>query len=293
MELNSAVIDTPPLPAATVMMLRDTPQGFEVFLLRRHSDSAVLGGAYVFPGGKVDQTDSTDTLVTRLNQAPTHLHKALNEPELSPHTAAGLFVAAIREVFEESGVLFAQAANGKTAQLRAALCADRHAADFESLVLSHDLHLDTQSLRPWSRWVTPRMPSVQRKRFDTRFFVAIAPSDQIAAHDNHETTDSLWVQPREALNRYWRQDIELAAPQIMTLAHLSRFDTTAQVLQFASEHKPAVIQPAPHDINGVRVVCYPGDPLHPIAERAIPGPTRLKFQDKRFQPIGQFETLFE
>lgn len=293
MELNSAVIDTPPLHAATVMMLRDTPQGMEVFLLKRHSDSAVLGGAYVFPGGKMDATDTAGPLLARLNQAPDHLHQSLNEPELEAPMAAGLFVAAVREVFEESGILFAQSAQGQSEHLLAALQADRKALSFEELILAHDLHLDTQSLRPWSRWVTPRMPSVQRKRFDTRFFVSVAPPDQIAAHDNHETTESLWVQPREALNQYWRQEIELAAPQIMTLAHLSRYTSAAQVLQAASGQAPALIRPEPHDIDGVRVVCYPGDPLHPIAERAIPGPTRLMFRDKRFQPFGDFDTLFQ
>jgi len=293
MELNSTVVDTPPLHAATVMMLRDTPAGMEVFLLKRHSDSAVLGGAYVFPGGKMDAADSADAMVARLNQAPDALHQSLNEPELDARLAAGLYVAAVREVFEESGILFAQPAPGQAHRLTAAVASDRRTLSFEELILAHDLRLDTQSLRPWSRWVTPRMPSVQRKRFDTRFFVSVAPPDQIAAHDNHETTESLWVQPREALAQYWRQDIELAAPQIMTLAHLSRFNTAAQVLASAAQRAPALIRPEPHDIDGVRVVCYPGDPMHPIAERAIPGPTRLMFRDKRFQPFGDFETLFQ
>jgi 8-oxo-dGTP pyrophosphatase MutT (NUDIX family) len=94
-----------PLASATVLMLRDAPGGLEVFLLKRHGLSDVLGGAYVFPGGKVDRDDGQ--LADRLDQGVTSLRDALGEPELSDSQATALYVAAIREVFEESGVLFA------------------------------------------------------------------------------------------------------------------------------------------------------------------------------------------
>ena len=107
MELNSEIITTPPRPAATVVMLRDGDDGLQVFLVRRHGLSDVLGGAYVFPGGKVDAADALLKMDAHLDQPLPHLHRSLNEHDIAPLTAASFYVAALREVFEESGVLFA------------------------------------------------------------------------------------------------------------------------------------------------------------------------------------------
>ena len=119
MELNSEFVTAPPRAAATVVMLRDTPEGLEVFLLKRHGNSDVLGGAYVFPGGKVDPADAH--MAGHLDQAPTDLHAALGEAELDLPAAMGLYVAALREAFEESGVLFASEADTMRLQQAAAL----------------------------------------------------------------------------------------------------------------------------------------------------------------------------
>jgi len=108
MQLNSKLITSPPRAAATVVMLRDVPQGMEVFLLKRHGLSDVLGGAYVFPGGKLDRADAELDLAAHLDQSPQSLHASLNEPDIDTLTAASLYVAALREAFEESGVLFAE-----------------------------------------------------------------------------------------------------------------------------------------------------------------------------------------
>lgn len=110
MQLNNEVVTTPPRASATVVLLRDTPQlGLEVFLLRRHTASAVLGGAYVFPGGKLDEADCDPALHAHLDRSPQALHQALGEPDLDVHTAAGLYAAAVRESLEECGVLYARA----------------------------------------------------------------------------------------------------------------------------------------------------------------------------------------
>ena len=112
MQLNSEVITTPPRASATVVLLRDAPQkGLVVFLLRRHTDSAVLGGAYVFPGGKLDEADSSEYVLRHLDRDPQDLHLSLAEPEIHTDMAAGLYVAAIREALEECGVLYARARN--------------------------------------------------------------------------------------------------------------------------------------------------------------------------------------
>ncbi|MDE2617817.1 MAG: NUDIX hydrolase [Burkholderiales bacterium] len=289
MELNRTVIETPPRDAATVVMLRDAPGGLEVFLLKRHSASDVLGGAYVFPGGKIDAEDAA--LIPQLDQPLAALHGALGEPGTAAELAASCYVAALREAFEESGVLYAHDASAQQVAQATALLREGHG--FAEVLTRLGLKLDTRSVLPWSRWVTPRMASVSSRRFDTRFFVAAVPAVQTARHDNHEATESVWVAPRAALEQYRDGHIDLAPPQIMSLAHLARHASVASVLTEARGKSPALVQPEPFDDeNGVRVLCYPGDPRHSVSVRALPGPTRLRYGKKRFEPEDGFEALF-
>ena len=290
MDIRSAIIHTPPRDAATVIILRDSPQGLEVFLVKRHGLSDVLGGAYVFPGGKLDGSDMLLDPAAHLDQATDALHAALGEPALPEALARGLYVAALREAFEECGVLFAEgAAHSHSQQLAAKIQAGRA---FNQVLGDLNLRLQTRALLPWARWITPRMPSVSSKRFDTRFFVAALPSNQVARHDDVETTESVWLAPRQALQQYWARAIEIAPPQIMTLAHLSRFADVASVLQAARQTVPPLIQPEPFDDNGERVLCYPGDANHSLVDAAMPGPTRLRYRNRRFEPELGFEALF-
>lgn len=288
MELNSEVPTAPPRDAATVVMLRDAPHGLEVFLVKRHGLSDVLGGAYVFPGGKLDANDALLDPLAHLDQDPTALHAALGEPGTAPSTATGLYVAALREAFEESRVLFTH----DIATARAALLHDA-AKPFNQLLAELQVRLQTRNVLPWSRWITPRMPSVTNKRFDTRFFVAAVPPEQEARHDNHEATESVWLSPRAALLQYWDGQIQLAPPQIMSLSHLSRHPTVASVMDAARKQPPPLVLPESFDEDGTRVLCYPGDPRHSVAARALPGVTRLLFRNKRFEPTAGFEALFE
>lgn len=290
MEISSEIVHTPPRDAATVIILRDSPMGLEVFLVKRHGLSDVLGGAYVFPGGKLDESDAQLDEAQHLDQAVSSLHAALAEPELNPQVAKGLYVAALREAFEECGVLFA---HGATQSHNTTLAQQLQDGRMFNLALADaGLRLQTQSVAPWSRWITPKMPSISSKRFDTRFFVAALPAHQVARHDNVETTQSVWLSPRAALEQYWKRDIEMAPPQIMTLAHLSRFADVARALQAARSTAPALIQPEPFDEDGERVLTYPGDPWHSVKTRAMPGPTRLRYRNKRFEPEQGFEALF-
>ncbi len=251
----------------------------------------MLGGAFVFPGGKVDGRDAELDMAAHLDQPPGELHAALNEPDIDVLTAAGLYVAAMREVFEESGILFAQGVTHEHAVRATTLLREGQA--FDEMLARMQLRLQTSSLAPWSRWITPVVPSVTNKRFDTRFFVAAVPAGQTAVHDNHEATESAWLKPRAALEQYRDGHIVLAPPQIMTLAHLTRFGDVQQAMADARSRKPPVIQPEPFEQEGVRAVCYPGDERHPIRERAMPGPTRLGYRNKRFEPVDGFESLFE
>lgn len=290
MELNTKAVTGPVRAAATIVMLRDSPGGLEVFLIKRHGLSDVLGGAYVFPGGKVDTVDALLDMQIHLDEHPADLHAVLGEPDLDALGAAGMYVTALREAFEETGVLYAQGAGRPLAAQAHALLREGRA--FDEVVAMMKLRLSASALTPWTRWITPRMPSVMNKRFDTRFFVAAVPPGQQASHDNHEATESMWLQPRAALRQYWDRAIELAPPQIMSLAHLTHHDSVASVLAQARSRLPPVIQPEPFELDGMRVICYPGDQRHPVAERAMPGPTRLHYRDKRFEPEGGFDALF-
>jgi 8-oxo-dGTP pyrophosphatase MutT (NUDIX family) len=295
MQLNSEVITTPPLASATVVLLRDDPKkGLQVFLLRRHTASVVLGGAYVFPGGKLDDADCTPDLHAHLDVSPHTLHSALGEPDLSPAMAAGLYMAAVREVLEECGVLFAcvkdDPASAQTEQQRRQWQQQLHAGQaFGEVLQTAQLRVDTQHLAPWSRWITPVQPSVTNKRFDTRFFVAVLPDGQHPIHDNIEAIDSVWLTPFDALTRYWAGDLPLAPPQIMTLVSLLPHLDTHSVLKAAKGQIPRLVLPEAFDEDGVRHLCYPGDPRHSVSQRAMRGPTRLRFVAGRFEPTTGFE----
>ena len=258
MELNHEVVTEVPRPSATVVLLRDDRQrGLEVFLLRRHTASAVLGGAYVFPGGKLDEADCAPESVQMWSAHASTWHAQLAEPELALHEAVGLYVAATREVAEECGIVLA-----------------------------------APQLRPWSRWITPRQPSVTNRRFDTRFFVTSLPRGQEPTHDQVEAIESVWLTPREALEAFWARDLSLAPPQIMTLVSMVGYQSVDDALSQALMRKPPMILPEPFDdADGVRTICYPGDVRHRVAQRAFPGPTRLRFVGGRFEPEGGLDAL--
>lgn len=292
--LHSDVIHTPPLASATVMVVRDAPGGLEVLLVRRHGNSGVLGGVHVFPGGKLDAADR-QVDPAALDRPPTELQATLGEPGLAPDTAAGLYLAALRETFEECGLLLglgsgpdAPRPQALATQVREHTLTGLH---FATAVQRLGQRLPVSSLLPWSRWVTPRQPSVGNKRFDTRFFVAAAPDGQVAEHCVFEATEVVWLSPRSGLERYWAGEIDLAPPQIMSLCQLVRFGDVAQVQAFARGRAPALIEPEPFDEDGCRVLCYPGDPRHSVCERVWTGPTRLSYRNQRFEPEGGLAAL--
>lgn len=292
MELNTEILTTAPLDAATVVMLRDGPAGLQVLLMRRHQASNVLGGVYVFPGGKLDPEDLNPLWQEHLSQDSATLHQRLNEPDLPSERASGLFVAAMREAYEECRVLLGCAPHASPG-VHPVLQALQSGQSWHTAFQTQAMSLHTDALLPWCRWITPRQASVTNKRFDTRFFVTQVPDDQLAEHDNHEATEVLWIHPRDALLRYWNREIELAPPQIMSLAHLCRHANAQSVLTEAHHRQPPVIEPEPYDQDGVRTICYPGDPRHSVRQAAFPGPSRLMFKNKRFEPEMGLSALLD
>ncbi len=279
---------TPPVNAATVMVLRDGPLDLEVLLVRRHGDSGVLGGAHVFPGGKLDPADLQVDPST-LPGAALACQAALNEDGLSAPTAFGLHVAALRETFEECGLLLGVPQGAS----QVPVVRDRTAAGepFAAALLALGLPLDTRCVLPWSRWITPRKPAMMNKRFDTRFFVAAAPDGQVVEHCVREATEAVWHSPRVWLERYWAGEVEMAPPQVMSLCHLAGMRNVAEVMAAARSRRPALIEPQSFMQGEHRVLCYPGDPAHSVPERAWPGPTRVVMRNLRCEPDGGLAAL--
>ncbi|WP_399681673.1 NUDIX hydrolase [Xenophilus sp.] len=276
-------------PAASVLLVRDGAEGPEVFMVQRHSRSSVLGGAWVFPGGKVDAGDG---LAGAAAQADA-LHRQLGEPDLAPDAALALCMAALREAFEECGVLFAEGADAAAAAQAARLCGE--GLLFGEALARLGLAPHVGALQPWSRWITPeRSVSFQGRRFDTRFFLAALPAGQTAVHDDHEAVASAWLTPREALRRYWDGEMALAPPQIMSLAHIGHLRDVAALMAGARARPPYCVRPHVFELDGgMRAMAYPGDPAHPERERAMPGPLRLKVAGPgRFEPFEGFDAFW-
>jgi 8-oxo-dGTP pyrophosphatase MutT (NUDIX family) len=270
------------------MVLRDSPHGLEVLMVRRHGNSGVLGGVHVFPGGKLDALDC-QTPVSQLEQSAEVLTASLGEELLDFATGAGLYVAALRETFEECGLLLhRELPLHVPGELR------RHLKDglgFVAAMAQLGLLLQTSSLKPWARWITPRVPSVTNRRFDARFFVALAPAGQEALHDDHEVTETVWLTPEAGLRRYWSGELGLVPAQILSLSQLVKYSTAADVMSAAGARPPLLIQPEPMELEGQRVMCYPGDPNHSVTRPLWTGPTRLIFQNNRFEPEGGLASL--
>lgn len=179
-------------PAATVLLLRDGAAGLEVFMVRRHYLMGFAGDALVFPGGRIDPADADLAAATSLCPALPGIDAA----------AMSYRVGALRETFEESGLLLARDQEGLIDGARvAALEKDRQdvadsAPRFAELLLRESLVLAADLLVPFAHWITP---PIYTKRYDTRFFLAAAPAGQAAAHDGTESVDSCWITPQNAL----------------------------------------------------------------------------------------------
>lgn len=288
--MNPTETERPPRDAASLVLLRDGSAGLEVLLLRRHADSRVMGGVHVFPGGKLDPTDCSPDALAALDLAAEQLLARCDEPALTPEKATGLHLAALRETFEEAGLLLAESAD---ATARQAL-ADRQAGGeaLADAMTALGLRWKASAILPWSRWITPRHPA-SGAAFDTRFFLARLPAGQEARHDGYETTEAVWLAPRQALALHAEHRLELVPPQLMSLVKLARHTTVDSAWNEALAARPPRIQPEASEVDGERLLYLPGDPLHSVRERALPGPTRLHWLPRRFEPVGGFAAWFD
>lgn len=198
-------------PAATVMLLRESDaNGVEVFMMRRTTKAAFAGGMYVFPGGAVDAEDSSYE------------------------------IAAIRECFEEAGVLLARTSSGTTVRFDDPESHERfteyrhavHAGDrsMTNVLETEDLAAQSDELQWVAHWVTPYG---EVRRFDTRFFVVAMPDDQTPLHDDKETVDSLWVTPESALAQSRNGELLMLPPTIANLQFLALHDSVDAIIEAA------------------------------------------------------------
>jgi 8-oxo-dGTP pyrophosphatase MutT (NUDIX family) len=246
---ESAVKSTAPVeprPAATVMLVRDSAAGVEVFLMQR-SAHGMFGGLNVFPGGKVDRSD---------HHAERWEAHAQGPDDVAASTTLGLdsgglsyWVACIRECFEEAGILLALGPDGDTLRLHSPRVRARYEAwrtrlndgeanALEAMCSKEKLRLATDQLAYVSHWITP---IDQPRRYNTRFFVARAPSRQEALHDGHETVESSWLRPEDALEKFHAGKLNLISPTFKNLEAIAGYPTTEELLQAKRIVDPATI----------------------------------------------------
>jgi 8-oxo-dGTP pyrophosphatase MutT (NUDIX family) len=270
--MSGAPEGTPIEDASTVIVLRDTGGGLETFMLCRHRQSGFMGGAHVFPGGKVDPSDNDPGWRAKIDRSAKDLSEQLGETDAD--VGLGLLVAAVRETFEEAGILLASTSVG--ADLAEARQRLHDGAAFLDLADELDMEIRSAALTPYARWITPKMES---RRFDTRFYIAVAPEDQSARHDGTETTSALWLRPPRAIAEMFESRIKLAPPTVRTLQWLADFDDANSVIADALSRKPPLVRPEIVTGDGGWFLALPGDPAHPENEPVLPGATRMVFDN--------------
>jgi 8-oxo-dGTP pyrophosphatase MutT (NUDIX family) len=248
-----------PRDSATVIVLREAPAGLEVFMLERHIRSDFAGGAYVFPGGTVDATDRDPALAGVVDGWLEIAERTGEDPD----EARALAVCAIRETFEEAGILLARHSDGKPVQLDDPGWADRRRAlanreiDAVTLAKETGIRYAADLLRFWQRWVTPVFAP---RRYDTRFFVAVMPDGQSPLHDDVETTASTWVRPADAIARGRSGELVIIFPTRKTLESFDGLGTTAAVFDAAVFRSTDAVLPRFVFEGGRGLVYLPGDP---------------------------------
>ncbi len=243
--------------AATVILARPP---LEIYLTRRSASAAFAPSAFVFPGGTIEAQDAAEASRARtFGLEPQRLDREFrasipdelgsDEPAVGRDAAAALSIAALRELFEEAGVLLARTAAGLPIDARSAqwtsVAAERSAVrngalPFSEFLRARDWYADAGALTLFSHWITP--PS-ELRRYNTHFFFAIAPSDQAALADASETHDGLWISPAAALERRRAGTLHLVYPTIKHLERLQAFDSVDAAFEFARRKPVLTIVP--------------------------------------------------
>lgn len=253
-----------PRPAATVLICRDTPDGMEVFMVVRHHKIDFASGALVFPGGKVCGHDHADT-VPGLSDGGGDI-----DPDFFPY-----YVAALRESFEECGVLLATSSDTGamvTGERVKELDQFREPLNNEELAIgdfleTHGLRLACDKIEHFAYWVTPEM---MPKRFDTHFFIARAPEDHIAVHDGSESVDSVWISPQKVLDEAAEGKWTVIFPTRCNLQKLAESKTVAEAMEKARASEVVKVLPWIEKRDDGAVLCIPTEAGYPVSEEKVP-----------------------
>jgi len=258
-----------PRPAATLILVRDGAAGIEIFMLQRTHRAVFMPGVYVFPGGAVDAADAAEELHSLCHGIDDAAASRMLGVERG---GLAYLVAAVRECFEESGLLLAQGerlAALDHAALRAQLCAGE--LSLAELCRRHGVRLALDRLAYFAHWVTPPGPP---RRYDTRFFLAVAPDGQSGCHDGEETIAHVWIRPEEALERHRQGDFPLSSPTIRTLKTLVGFADTAALMEHARRPR-AVAETRPRVAMGRdgQRIFHAEDPVYAELAKVDPNET--------------------
>jgi 8-oxo-dGTP pyrophosphatase MutT (NUDIX family) len=274
-----------PRDAATLVVVRERAGGgVEVFCVQRHRGTGFLGGAIVFPGGKLEASDLDAAWAAR-STTPRAPASPIASDEA---TLRGLAVAACREALEEAAIL--PVAPGPKGPDHAELLAWRGRMARNEVTLGELLdvrgaRLDLAALHPFARWITP---AAESRRFDARFFLFVADSALTGAHDEHETTASFWAAPGDVLGRFAAGELQLAPPTHRTLEILDGASDARDAARIADASCVEAICPrlvTHRDARGETVaLVLPGDPEHEVREARSPGTSRYVLRGDRFVP---------
>jgi 8-oxo-dGTP pyrophosphatase MutT (NUDIX family) len=251
-----------PVPAATLVLLRDTNPGVEVLLTKRHRANKFAGGDYVFPGGKIEVDDNPRDAADWCVEFDAARAAARLGVRGDVRTALGFWIGAIRETFEEVGILLAVDEHGRPvrvdaprfAEYRAAIQKDNRA--FWTMIETERFRLSAAQLVFFAHWITPEESPY---RYDTHFFAAPMPPGQEPVADEHEVVDMRWLAPRAAIDAFGRGEIALRNPTVQNLK-LCDGASVAEVLTALDQRNVPTIRPRVVMDGDERRVLMPGDP---------------------------------
>jgi 8-oxo-dGTP pyrophosphatase MutT (NUDIX family) len=264
-----------PKKATTIILLREKkPEGFEVFLLKRHEKSSFMAGNYVYPGGRVDRGDGSIEISSFCKgMTMEEAHKILGG-SLSAEESFAHWVAGIRELFEEAGVLLAYDRLGSPFVIKNQIEQERF-LNYRSLLQKGKLTLlqiargeeilfALDQLHYYAHWITPEAFS---ERFNTRFFLALHPVGQEANYDQKETTAGIWITPQKALEENLKGEVILSPPTLKTLEDLSRFKNMDDLFNSLKTKEYQPILPFLTKISSGPIIIFPWDPEYEVFQR--------------------------
>ena len=270
-----------PMKAATVILLREREsEGFEVFLLKRHEKSSFMGGNYVYPGGRVDPDDSTIEICSLSKGISTEQAHQIFGGSMPPEESLAYWIAGIRELFEEAGVLLAYDQKGNLFQPKNNIERERlleyrgllqkRKLTLCQLLQNERLLLALDQLQYYAHWITPEARS---QRFNTRFFLTRHPIGQEASYDQKETTAGLWLPPEKALAENLDREVALSPPTLKTLEDLSRFKSMDDVFHSLKGRNIQPILPILMKGSDESFILFPWDPEYEMFQRGeVPNP---------------------